>query len=604
MDGWMDGGFDKHPSPALPPLPLLHFTVYQGGMALITAARIAIVAIFLLLGVLTFISEVIFFKVIWLKRWRIPLAQLWIPIFIVIVGIIMISITFAGVKENPYGIVNQCPTEVDADIGGDGVRVAVWVQIVSLLLISILSSFHTSAVGVKEIGAGLILTHISLSIAMLVQLGQDTLSFADAAIGTMILDAQNMALSIQLGSKDTLASRWQVGVTTITQAFGLVVEAILISKFTSGTSLVTDQCKCLTFFWWGWISNCAKLPSQAAILWTYYACHLVASFQSNFHAIWNARFFDRAERGEKDPHSFLEDRLLDGITYIHMSDYGEAMFNEYPATVTLMYGFYGLFALTSMITAEDTMSHYELRPSSQINSVGQIIALVVAAASVARATWLLWRLFRGEKGRAFTWWPFSFRPAMVSAAVPHISLQTNKILLPSQLRIGDLVSDPRSPENKILSRNTTPLPPPEQEPANMAEVRSAELSAGIGDFAISISSLQRWTADRVYRHPFNPDQQYIRERLDSLRPEHPHLESESRCVYMVVLQYIAHDWTSTRGSRLTGWPYNLPRSFWTGRQVEHAEREVLVLSGLIRILFPKQRDGNFRISTVVRNIKH
>jgi hypothetical protein len=111
--------------------------------------------------------------------------------------------------------------QVDADIGGDGIRIAIWTQICFLIAIAVLGTFHCKATGAKELGAGLAVTHFSLAVALLVQFGRGTLTPADAVIGAMILDAQNSALLIQLTTKMTLAARWQVGIIAACQATGL-----------------------------------------------------------------------------------------------------------------------------------------------------------------------------------------------------------------------------------------------------------------------------------------------------------------------------------------------------------------------------------------------
>lgn len=110
----------------------------------------------------------------------------------------------------------QCSTDIDADIGGVGIRMAAWVQVVVLIIISILGSLHSKATGSKEVGTGLVLAHVSLAIALVVQISRGTLSLADAATGAMVLDAQNIALSVQLVSKEVLAARWQVATVIIT----------------------------------------------------------------------------------------------------------------------------------------------------------------------------------------------------------------------------------------------------------------------------------------------------------------------------------------------------------------------------------------------------
>jgi hypothetical protein len=82
-----------------------------------------------------------------------------------------------------YNNINrECSTDPDADISGVGVRVSIWAQIGVLLLISCLGFFHTEDTGIKEVNAGLLLTHVSLAIALTVQMHKRTLTSVDAAI--------------------------------------------------------------------------------------------------------------------------------------------------------------------------------------------------------------------------------------------------------------------------------------------------------------------------------------------------------------------------------------------------------------------------------------
>jgi predicted anti-sigma-YlaC factor YlaD len=102
----------------------------------------------------------------------------------------------------------QCDFSLDADIAGIGVRIAAFMQVCVLAFVSLLGVFHCRATGVKELGARLLYTSVSLKMALVVRMCRGSLAPADAAVGAMILDGQNMALSIQLTAKETLASRW------------------------------------------------------------------------------------------------------------------------------------------------------------------------------------------------------------------------------------------------------------------------------------------------------------------------------------------------------------------------------------------------------------
>jgi len=336
---------------------------------------------------------------------------------------------------------------VEADVASGGVRIAVWAQVAVLLIISVLGNFHSKATGAKEIEIGLVLTHISLAIAILVQANHGTLTLADAVIGSMVLDAQNMALSIQLAAKETLAARWQVTIVVLSQAFGLIVVAFVISKVDDG-SLITNDCRCLKVFWWAFISNCPSVSSEWAIFWIYFICGCIDFCQSSFHSLYNTRSFHLAEP-KKD--GLTSDDRQNGkafvsITYPYGTSSQATLFGEYPAAVTFMYTLYGLYALTSLTAAETTMRELDLSPTSAIDSVGQIIALVIASATILRAVWLFGSLFVHEKENkalGFIWpfelqrFSFRYRSAATYLLVPSFDYP------PSFLPLGSILVSPK-----------------------------------------------------------------------------------------------------------------------------------------------------------------
>ncbi|KAK4225164.1 hypothetical protein QBC38DRAFT_483625 [Podospora fimiseda] len=360
-------------------------------------------------------------------RW---LAQhLLAPTFVGLVAVPLFAITFSGQGDQHPGINNECTTDLDADIAGDGVRASVWVQGGVLLFIALTGTFHPFTTGIKEVGGGLVITHISLAIALAVQMGRQTLSSVDAVIGCLILDAQNSALSIQLAGKETLAARWQAIIVMLAQASGLVVFAVIMSQFTSG-SFVTDECQCFSVFWWGWLSNCSLFPSaEHTVFWLYFALRCLFFAQCSFHTMWNTRTFDEAEkiaRGKKLTNkesggNEKENGCLCGITYPDpIYPPGNEIlikYCDYPATATLMYVLHGVTAVTSMAVSESIIRDYSLRANSQVYSVGQVIALVVAGSTVLRALWLFLRMFRdGSK----TWkrWKEQRRALVVEQEMP------------------------------------------------------------------------------------------------------------------------------------------------------------------------------------------
>lgn len=434
-------------------------------------SRLAIVAVFFTLQVFIFALELlIFVPSVNEKRWYIPLRQWISPAGIAMLGTVLVPITFANPDTQIENIGSQCTTGIDADVAGMGVRIAVWVQVGVLILITLMGNFHLKATGAKEIGAGLVLTHVSLAIALLVQLRRGTLSPPDAAAGAMILDAQNMALSIQLVAKETLAARWQVGIVVLTQVFGLSIVPVLVSNLFAG-SFATGECGCLTVFWWAWLSNCLPSSRERAVFWVYYASRCVGFCQAAFHAIYNTETFHQAEpkgRGDGDDEQ-EKGGLLVGITYPYIADgqsgpggpgrYDVARYGEYPATVSFMYGWYGMYALTSLAAAEVAMRDLNLQPTSAIDSVGQIIALVIAGATTLRAVWLFGKLFTDEwnsqKSFGFMW-PFHM-PLSVFRGHPTYFLVPSHDRTPDSVKLGSILERPQDLDHPI---NDEPLPTP------------------------------------------------------------------------------------------------------------------------------------------------
>lgn len=489
-----------------------------------TGSRLAVAAVLLALQSGIFVLELLVFaKPVRRESWYRPLRQLIGPVSIAILITILIPIMFANASRNVDGAAQECSASVDGDIAGQGAQIAVWAQVGVLLIISVLGSFHTSATGAKEVGAGLVLTHVALSVALLAQMGRGTLSSADAVVGAMILDAQNVGLSVQLAAKETLASRWQVGVVVLAQAFGLAVIPVLVFMFVSG-EFSNDECRCLTVFWWAWLSSCRQGSTAAgemSVFWTYYACRCAGLCQTTFHSLYNTPKFDKAEKSERSEVDDFTEELHDGgvdeeqklgvsllhgaeqeggtgnnnqpdtiqnqrqrnrtrkaerkrerrgirlrrVTHLYRRENGQVVcFGEYPATVTLMYTVYGAFSLTSMGTAQTTVTDFRLKPPSPIDSVGQIISLIVAAATLGRAAWLFLMLFRRDrheirKGKSRFVWPFKWEIAkntLLARVAGDYVLCFTQNHDPSFLTLGAMLTEPFDANSQVGAEHDAP----------------------------------------------------------------------------------------------------------------------------------------------------
>ncbi|KAF8248522.1 hypothetical protein K440DRAFT_679801 [Wilcoxina mikolae CBS 423.85] len=212
------------------------------------------------------------------------------------IGLLFVMGIFLGNKTRVDEHV-QCKATVDPDIAGFGARVAVWVQICLLMLVSLLGTLHwKTPTGIKDIGAGLLVTHVFLAVATVINIDQGRFTPLDAVICAMILDAQNIAISIHIPMKETLAARWQVRISIIGQTFGLDVVGFVVARLSNGT-FVTTNCACFSAFWWGWIGTCANPAPK--MFWFYYAYRWISFCDSAFY-IFKVKEFHLGEKGEKN----------------------------------------------------------------------------------------------------------------------------------------------------------------------------------------------------------------------------------------------------------------------------------------------------------------
>ncbi|CAH0056260.1 unnamed protein product [Clonostachys solani] len=313
---------------------------------------------------------------------------------------------------------------VDADIAGTGVRNLAWAQMEVLTGLTFLGHFHYKALGTKEISASLITTHFSLAVALAVQMGAKTLTSADAIVGAMVLDAQASALSITLAAKDVLAARWQVGITIMCQTFGLAVLVTCVTKFGAGNFVGEDSCFCIKTFWWGWVTDCSETTKavEAATFWVYLVCRMVVFVHGAFFAITNTKQFHLAEKREhrlqgvifstsiKTPTNVAEEsqspdsqtsssQRPDGRAWLRIKD-RLPFYQNCPATVTFLFVIHAVFSTTSMLAAHRAMSA-GMEPSSGHMSTGQIMPLVIAAATMDEKGMTAWIYLGTNVGKIY-----------------------------------------------------------------------------------------------------------------------------------------------------------------------------------------------------------
>ncbi|CAI0648242.1 unnamed protein product [Colletotrichum noveboracense] len=350
------------------------------------------------------------------------LQSLGFPIFVAVLGIVLIAVMFNG--EDP----KRCDLEeymakanktcIDDDIGGLGIRLAAWAQLGVLLFLALIGTFHTKTTGIKEVTASLTITHLSLVIALLVNL--KGLEATDAILGSMILDSKNSALSIPLVTKTTLAARWQVWTIVPCQVFGLAVIGFLVHRFHQNQFNVCCQSKCVSVVWWGRLRTKEDGTSgwEQAAFWIYYACRVLSVAQSAYQALVDTYAFHEAENSDDTLASKTFHPLSNGDSRLTrffrklLRIHGQTWkFVDCPTTLSLTFLVSGVFAVASMAAAEAALRKGSLGTESNEFTTGQIIAMVVAVTGIIVGVWRFVRLFprSGQTGRRYegSWrcWP-------------------------------------------------------------------------------------------------------------------------------------------------------------------------------------------------------
>ncbi|KAH9908626.1 hypothetical protein F4778DRAFT_717935 [Xylariomycetidae sp. FL2044] len=393
-----------------------------------------------------------------------PLPK-WYQIFgsvFALVAFILGGLAFLGLLNDRPAQVALCQ-QADADIVGDGVRAAAWTQVAVLFFIALFGILHTSETAVKEVGGGLIITHVSLAIALLVPLGRGELSSIDGVLGSLILDAQSNSLSILMMTKQALAARWQIGIALLGQTLGLLVEGVIVGSFSAG-KLPNDGCECFSVFWWAWFSNCSAVyPNSVVPFWIYIGYRFITLFHGSFFIITRSSLFHRAELWDNThPCDRCEDCYRDANSDdrepctcrarcsecdkcnvcqkrnpFHGPD-GECSdasnrcikcggcevcghikfdagtldllagerFSDTNSTISSNFLESSVLALLSMVFAEVTMSLNEVEKTSPIYAAGQVTGLVIAAGTAFRALWVFLYMFDWGSinvGRSWRW---------------------------------------------------------------------------------------------------------------------------------------------------------------------------------------------------------
>ncbi|KAF3935140.1 hypothetical protein ABW20_dc0103342 [Dactylellina cionopaga] len=229
----------------------------------------------------------------------------------------------------------------------------------------------------RELGSGLMLTHISLAMAIL--LNRNGLSAFESVIGAMILDFQNNALLVHLCAVESLAARWQVRIVLLTALAGLAMLGVLMKRVDS-SQLQSSECGCVTIVWWGLISTCGPHRVSPS-WWVYYAYRVISFLSIALWADYNTSYYDALEKGSKDPNHPKHEQMKKAWKR-HTGTRLEGL---------LLLLDNNIIAIATFASVALTIRRNDIAQTSAIYSVGQIVALTVAVATVIRVIFVYFR---------------------------------------------------------------------------------------------------------------------------------------------------------------------------------------------------------------------
>ncbi|UJO16114.1 uncharacterized protein CLAFUR5_04721 [Fulvia fulva] len=294
---------------------------------------------------------------------------------------------------------------VNADIGGTGIRVGLYIPVCLALLTLGLGNLHRDDTGAKEIGSAQLLTlfYLNFNAFKAATAGFKELTFPEVIVACMTIDFTAAGLHMTTSSKETLAARWFMGVSALNQIVAVVMIIAMLARIKHNYTDLPG----VDIVWWSRI-NSHSGPSKAVWLYIAARCLILA------HGLWlDARYSPLFHRLEKD-WSYLagadqemerakeEDETLVGKNAADESEYQYAVL---PATVFGKWTEW-LPSLLVAVTSTETLAA-RLRYHSDIQEWGQSAALVLAIAGVMHWAYVMGQVVREKlEQQCFLHWLF------------------------------------------------------------------------------------------------------------------------------------------------------------------------------------------------------
>ncbi|KAF8535852.1 hypothetical protein BDD12DRAFT_808230 [Trichophaea hybrida] len=279
----------------------------------------------------------------------------------------------------------DCIVDLDADLAGVGVRASLYVQGIVASGILFLGLVHREDTGVKEIGASLMLSQLALTTSLALRMKLGTLNHLDAIFGLISLDAQLAAVSMLLSTKQVLAARWMVILVCFCHLVGFATLGIGMGRF-KYVVMVADGCENFTIGWYG-ITRPFQGPSP--VYWLYFTWRIICWVRNQWVCFCVMDIYNEKEREEKYSERTDTEAMPDPQS--STADVPPCSYQQRSSTIFT--DFFGpLVAFwVSVDTLNKNIQIMDLTATSEWKTTGQFTAILLAAGSVFRVLWLIWR---------------------------------------------------------------------------------------------------------------------------------------------------------------------------------------------------------------------
>jgi hypothetical protein len=225
-------------------------------------------------------------------------------------------------------------------------------------------------------------------------------------VAVMSLDITSAIVQMALSQKDTLASRWWVVLSAVSQLLVHTSTGVVLAKTFPISPARQDPCQaCMRVVWWGTFDSCNKVPWT---FWVYWILRTVLVMRSCAIGLHHMHFYDlgeRISRGEKLSQEISwSGHLLRLVTFTdptkdtttinpnhtrQIKAWSLEAFPRMPATTLTEWVLWTLPAVVAVSSLERMLSLFNLSNPGNIGDWGQTTTfMAVICGLVARAIYL------------------------------------------------------------------------------------------------------------------------------------------------------------------------------------------------------------------------